>query len=218
MANRSKRSIPFTARLDRAAKFGHYRKAFASCHAIMTAQSNDGMLIVSVVMEIKHHTNMFFSRLRSASLPACVILASALLIISAPAQNSEQQQEQGNPADAAKLEKKTRSDHAVEARKALKGPAANPECVWLGERVVGLLWRDDLDTAFRHLELFDRFGCPGNHVQVTFRCVVVQGNIDPKATETLNSRVHACWLNPESGTAAAAPASTAQSEQGTNQK
>ena len=66
------------------------------------------------------------------------------------------------------------------------------------------LWRDDLDTAFRHLELYDRFGCPGNHVQATFRCVVVQGNIDPKAIETLNSRVHECWLNPESFAAAAA--------------
>ena len=43
----------------------------------------------------------------------------------------------------------------------LGGPAANPECVWLGRRVVSLLWRDDLDTAFRHLDLYDRFGCPG---------------------------------------------------------
>jgi hypothetical protein len=34
-------------------------------------------------------------------------------------------------------------------------------------------------------------------VQTTFRCVVRQGNIDPKATETLNSRVHSCWLDPE---------------------
>lgn len=181
------------------------------------------MLIVPVVIEIKHHTNMFFSGLRSATLAACVLLAVPTMITSAPAQTPEQPPpEQGkapSPADAAKLEKKTRAGQAVEAGKALKGPAANPECVWLGERVVGLLWRDDFDTAFRHLELYDRFGCPGNHVQVTFRCVVVQGNIDPKATETLNARVHACWLNPESATAAAAPpapAPTAQSEPGTN--
>ena len=33
---------------------------------------------------------------------------------------------------------------------------AIPECVWLGRRVVSLLWRDDLDTAFRHLDLYDR--------------------------------------------------------------
>ena len=34
-----------------------------------------------------------------------------------------------------------------------------------------LMWRDDLDTAFRHLDLYDRFGCPGGHVQATFRCL-----------------------------------------------
>jgi hypothetical protein len=62
--------------------------------------------------------------------------------------------------------------------------------------VKGLLWRDDLDTAFRHLDLYDRFGCPTGHIQATFRCVVRQGSIDPKATDTLNSRVHTCWLNP----------------------
>ena len=78
----------------------------------------------------------------------------------------------------------------------LTGPAGNPECVWLGRRVVSLLWRDDLDTAFRHLDLYDRFGCPSAHIQATFRCLVRQGNIDPKAQETLNGRVHACWLNP----------------------
>src|SRR3974377_644071 len=88
------------------------------------------------------------------------------------------------------------------------GPAANPECVWLGRRVVSLLWRDDLDTAFRHLDLYERFGCPSSHIQATFRCVVRQGHIDPKAPESLNSRVHACWLNPAptpAPTAAAAP-------------
>lgn len=87
-------------------------------------------------------------------------------------------------------------DEIAEATRLLTGPSGNPECVWLGRRVVSLLWRDDLDTAFRHLDLYDRFGCPGAHIQATFRCLVRQGNIDPKAQETLNGRVHACWLNP----------------------
>jgi hypothetical protein len=87
-------------------------------------------------------------------------------------------------------------DEIAEAARVLQGPAGNPECVWLGRRVVSLLWRDDLDTAFRHLDLYDRFGCPGSHIQATFRCLVRQGNIDPKAPESLNGRVHACWLNP----------------------
>jgi len=85
----------------------------------------------------------------------------------------------------------------AEARRMLKGTAGNPECVWLGRRVVGLLWRDDLDTAFRHLEMYDRFGCPNDHIQSVFRCVVLNGgNIDPKAADNLNGRVQACWVNP----------------------
>jgi hypothetical protein len=87
-------------------------------------------------------------------------------------------------------------DEIAEAARVIGGPAGNPECVWLGRRVVSLLWRDDLDTALRHLDLYDRFGCPSGHIQATFRCLVRQGNIDPKAQETLNGRVHACWLNP----------------------
>src|SRR4051794_2423197 len=93
----------------------------------------------------------------------------------------------------------------AEARRLLTGPSGNPECVWLGRRVVSLLWRDDLDTAFRHLDLYDRFGCPAGHIQATFRCVVRQGYIDPKAAEKIDNRVHACWINPSNemqGTAA----------------
>jgi hypothetical protein len=87
-------------------------------------------------------------------------------------------------------------DEFAEAVKLLGGPAAHPECVWLGRRVVGLMWRDDLDTAFRHLDLYDRFGCPAGHIQATFRCLVRQGNLDPKGPDTLSGRVHNCWINP----------------------
>jgi hypothetical protein len=88
-------------------------------------------------------------------------------------------------------------DEFAEAQHALNGPAGNPECVWLGRRVVSLLWRDDLDTAFRHLDLYDRFGCPGGHIQASFRCLIQHGNnIDPKASDSLNARVQSCWINP----------------------
>jgi hypothetical protein len=87
-------------------------------------------------------------------------------------------------------------DEIAEAAHVLAGPAGNPECVWLGRRVVGLLWRDDIDTSLRHLDLYDRFGCPSAHIQAAFRCLVRQGNIDPKSPDSLNSRVQACWLNP----------------------
>jgi hypothetical protein len=105
-------------------------------------------------------------------------------------------------------------DEFAEAAKRLGGPAGNPECVWLGRRVVSLLWRDDLDTAFRHLDLYDRFGCPAGHIQATFRCLVRQGNIDPKQPETLNGRVHSCWINPE-GEAAASPPTPSSSSSST---
>jgi hypothetical protein len=103
------------------------------------------------------------------------------------------------PAEAAKEAQKV--DEFAEAQHALTGPAGNAECVWLGRRVVGLLWRDDLDTAFRHLDLYDRFGCPSAHVQASFRCLILHGNnIDPKAADTLNARVQACWINPAAPT------------------
>lgn len=116
----------------------------------------------------------------------------------------------GNAAPAADLarDNQRKTDEFVEAAQAINGPAGNPECVWLGRRVVRLMWLDDLDTAFRHLDLYDRFGCPGGHVQATFRCLTrFGGQIDPKVSETLNSRVHACWINPAAQPqAAAAPA------------
>ena len=103
-----------------------------------------------------------------------------------------------------------KTDEFVEATQAINGPAGNPECVWLGRRVVRLMWLDDLDTAFRHLDLYDRFGCPGGHVQATFRCLTrFGGQIDPKVAETLSSRIHACWINPGAQPQAAVAANPA---------
>src|SRR6266699_2430402 len=115
-----------------------------------------------------------------------------------------------NSADAAK-DNQRKTDQFVEASQAINGPAGNPECVWLGRRMVRLMWNDDLDTAFRHLDLYDRFGCPGGHIQATFRCLVRQGNIDPKAPEALSGRVHACWINPAPDAAAAVPSAAVPS-------
>ena len=110
-----------------------------------------------------------------------------------------------NPADAAK-DSQRKTDEFVEAAQVLNGPAGNPECVWLGRRVVRLMWLDDLDTAFRHLDLYDRFGCPGGHVQAAFRCLTRFGGlIDPKVPASLNGWVHACWINPNAQPQAAAP-------------
>jgi hypothetical protein len=138
-------------------------------------------------------------------------LSAAMLFVAWPtfAQSTDQKPAEKPPAGDAKDAQK-KIDEFAEAEKLLGGPAANPECLWLGRRVVSLLWRDDLDTAFRHLDLYDRFGCPAGHIQATFRCLVRQGNIDPKAPDTLNGRVHGCWINPSAETqgTAAAPSGT----------
>src|SRR5690242_16329329 len=153
-----------------------------------------------------------------SSLRSVVILAGVAAVVgfSPPlfAQPAEQKADQQKAGETKKTESARQADAIAEAARTLTGPAANPECTWLGERVVNLLSRDDLDTAFRHLDLYDRFGCPGAHVQATFRCLIRQGNIDPKAQETLNGRVHSCWLNPamEPEPAAAAPAHPAPAQ------
>jgi hypothetical protein len=132
------------------------------------------------------------------------------------AQDQQNKPAATNPAAAADAAKDSqrKTDEFVEAQHAINGPAGNPECVWLGRRVVVLMWRDDLDTAFRHLDLYDRFGCPGGHVQATFRCLVRFGPIDPKAPDALSGRVHTCWVNPyaqppQPAAAASTPASGA---------
>jgi hypothetical protein len=161
-------------------------------------------------------TSMFASHRRSLA----AILAAALFIAAVPGawgQNTGEQKapapEQAqkppgtSPADAAKEEKK-KIDEFAEAARLLPGAAGQPECVWTGRRVVNLLWRDDLDTALRQLELYDRFGCPGDHLQQAFRCVVRQGEIDKKSTDSIGMRVAACWLTPSLPPVIALPANS----------
>src|SRR6516162_8721098 len=152
--------------------------------------------------------------LRHLAVPALVVL---LGLPSAFAQSGDThpQDQSGkpgapNPADVAK-DNQRKTDEFAEAAQVINGPAGNPECVWLGRRVVRLMWVDDLDTAFRHLDLYDRFGCPGGHVQAAFRCLTRFGaQIDDKVPKSLSDRVHACWINPSAQpqAAAAAPAPT----------
>src|SRR6476646_2494717 len=148
----------------------------------------------------------FFLRLSFAALLAAASVLPALPALAQSGDNKANDKPvAAQPADAAK-DAQRQVDEFAEATRLVNGPAGNPECVWLGRRVVGLMWRDDMDTAFRHLDLYDRFGCPGPHIQAAFRCVVRQGNnIDPKSPPSLNARVHTCWLNPTAAQAAAAP-------------
>jgi hypothetical protein len=153
---------------------------------------------------------------------AAVLAASCLFaVVPAMAQGSDtkaadkagEKPAQGQSADA---DAQRRADEFAEAARQVSGPAGNAECVWLGRRVIRWLYGDDLDTAVRNLDLYDRFGCPGPHIQSAFRCLV-RTNLDPKDPKnnpTLNSRVHSCWLNPVSTNAAAStpPAATAAAQ------
>ena len=150
---------------------------------------------------------MPFLRTRTLLTVLCAVTISTAAF--AQSGGKETETPKPNAADVTK-ESQKKIDEIAEASRAVAGPAGQPECVWVGRRVVALLWRDDLDTAIRHLELYDRFGCPGAHIQATFRCLIRQGALDPKAQDTLNGRVHACWVNPAlQPVAAAAPASGA---------
>jgi hypothetical protein len=134
---------------------------------------------------------------------AVSIAAGPAMAQTDPGDKAKQQAAEQAKRDAQRL------NDLAEVSKQMTGPAGNPECVWIGRRVVHRLFQDDLDTAFRHLDLYDRFGCPGGHIQAAFRCVVKQGpTIDPKAQENILGRVHSCWVNPAAPPAPAAAAAT----------
>jgi len=146
------------------------------------------------------------------------LLAAAVLLPLLPATAQNAAPPQATDQQAAPGPDGASVDEYAEAQRVLNGPAGNPECVWLGSRVVSLLLRDDLDTAFRHLDLYDRFGCPSGHVQAAFRCLVLHQptistdpkSADPKSADSLNGRVHACWINPAmQASAVPAPSSPA---------
>src|SRR5215475_1792259 len=151
--------------------------------------------------------------LRHLAVPGLVLLLSLgsglgnALAQSGDKSAQEQSKAGQSAADVAK-DSQHKIDQFVEAAQAINGPAGNPECVWLGRRVVQLVWVDDLDTAFRHLDLYDRFGCPGGHVQAAFRCLTrFAAQIDDKVPNSLRDHVHTCWINPgaQAPTVAASP-------------
>jgi hypothetical protein len=146
-------------------------------------------------------------------------LAAVISTGAALAQSGGQDQSKAPPANAAAdaataKDAQRKVDEFTQAAQAINGPAGNPECVWLGRRVVRLMLDDDLDTAFRHLDLYDRFGCPGGHIQAAFRCVTRFPALNPKEADAVNSRVHTCWINPAAqppqaqASTAAAPAAS----------
>ena len=158
---------------------------------------------------------MRFDSVRAAVSLGVVFLVAflAISIAAAPqtlAQGADPKASDQRPAgDNKDAAKKGEIDYAEVERLMGGGPAASPECVWLGLNVVRLLWSNDIDTAFRHLDLYDRFGCPAGHIQTAFRCAV--RTIDSKASDTIKPQVRSCWINPNTDPVAAA-AATAPSQ------
>jgi hypothetical protein len=152
--------------------------------------------------------------LRCINIPVSALAAAAFVFLSSSAfaQQPNQQKpiEQGQQGDQnAKSDGEQEADRAEEAFTAraiaeykeaeakLPRSAGAAECVWTGRRIASLLWRDDIDTARRYIDLYDRFNCSGEHLKLVFRCVIEQGPLDPKAADRLASRVHNCWITPE---------------------
>jgi hypothetical protein len=82
----------------------------------------------------------------------------------------------------------------------------SPECTWAGERILSLLWRDDIRTASDFLELYDRFDCPSEHISAAFRCLVQVGVSPEQGDPGLPTRARACWGNPGLDPASLKPA------------
>ena len=139
-----------------------------------------------------------------------LIVLAALALPAVPpafaqANNDAKPADQQKPAEPKKLSEAEKwAAELAEAARVLPGPAAKPECLWLGKRVINLLYRDDMDTAFRHMDIYDRFGCPGAHIQASFNCLVRQAPLDAKSAEPLDERVKTCWLYPNTPPAASA--------------
>ena len=150
---------------------------------------------------------------------------SLFLVSSAPAPAQQSGGEQKPPEQALGEQKPEQKDERQKAAEeaeqqaaekamqeyreaAIKLPrsAGAAECVWTGRRIASLLWRDDIDTARRYIDLYDRFNCSAEHLKLVFRCVIQQGPIDPKAADRLASRVHDCWISPDAPTTAASQA------------
>lgn len=167
------------------------------------------------------------SRCAAAALAGGLLLTS-VLAASAQSQGVEQKpsdQAQGEQKDKAQGEQKPADEAAAEQQAAARAvaeyreaaaklphSAGSADCVWTGRRIASLLWRDDIDTARKYIELYDRFGCSAEHLKQAFRCVVQQGPIDPKAADRLALRVHSCWVAPEEPITASSQTTTSSTQ------
>lgn len=114
------------------------------------------------------------------------ILASALAMAGLPSAASAQ----SSGGDSGEAQPAARPD-------AFAPPTVDsPECAWVGQRILMLLWRDDIDTAKDFQEIYDRFDCPMGHEGPAFRCLVQIGVSPDEQDPGLPERAQACWQDP----------------------
>ena len=118
--------------------------------------------------------------LRCTISPATALLAGGVFLLSSFAALAQQAGGEQKPPEQAQGEQKqdgkAESDQKAaeqaaqqeaekvireykEAAEKLSSSAGAPECVWTGRRIASLLWRDDIETARRYIDLYDRFNC-----------------------------------------------------------
>src|SRR5258708_8613632 len=102
---------------------------------------------------------------------AAAVLGVAFLTVAANptfAQGNEPKATEQRPANGDSKDGQKKIDEYAEAEKLLGDPAANPECMWLGRRLVSLPGRDDLHTAFPHPHLSHPLGRPPRPTHTPF--------------------------------------------------
>ena len=141
-------------------------------------------------------------------LRSLVVLVCAAFIAGSSTAAMAQGAGDAKPAEQQKpAEPKSEAAHIADVARVLSGGAAYPECIHLGELAITLMAKNDLDTAFRHMDLYDRFGCPGAHIQQSFRCLLLTGIPGSKDSTGLENLVRSCWVSPKTAPPAPAAAS-----------
>ncbi len=118
---------------------------------------------------------------------------AACLFLALPASSQSRAPEAGAATKAPAAAKPTT---ASKDKWSATQPERRAECAWIGQRIISLLWRDDVNTASAQTRFYERFGCPEEHLPVAFRCVIEQSESQPEQND-LNARVYACWMAPE---------------------
>jgi hypothetical protein len=126
----------------------------------------------------------------SAYLSAGLVAALALSLAAAPAMA------QSKPDAGATKNAPAAKPQIPPKKKGEPNPALRAECAWTGQRIVSLLWRDDVNTAREQSRFYEMFGCPAEHLPVAFRCVIEQSENQPEGND-LTARVYGCWMAPE---------------------